>query len=72
MCICFGFLQHSIDLVSAGILSVFFFSVADENRGKYMMFSSEVNEVKALRKHLKNMDNMNTNTRKVIIINNTS
>ena len=29
-----------------------------------MMFSSEVNEVKALRKHLKNMDNMNTNTRK--------
>ena len=25
-----------------------------------MMFSSEVNEVKALRKHLKNMDNTNT------------
>ena len=39
--------------------------MADENRGKYMMFSSEVNEVKALRKHLKNMDNVNTNTRKI-------
>ena len=35
--------------------------MADENRGKYMMFSSEVSEVKALRKHLKNMDNISTN-----------
>ena len=30
-----------------------------------MMFSSEVSEVKALRRHLKNMDNINTNTRKM-------
>ena len=37
--------------------------MADENRGKYMMFSSEVNEVRALRKHLKNMDNINTDLR---------
>ena len=39
--------------------------MADENRGKYMMFSSEVSDVKALRKHLKDMDNVKTKTRKM-------
>ena len=42
-------------------MTKFYTLVADENRGKYMMFSSEVSEVKALRKHLKNMDNISTN-----------
>ena len=39
--------------------------MADENRGKYMMFSSEVSDVKSLRKHLKDMDNVKTKTRKM-------